>query len=515
MLGSSEPDKGAVAVRSSRGRELGVTAESSSRLGARFLVGVAIIAVLSAAAVARLWPLLHGQPGGLYHDEAAEGLSAIRILSDSSYRPVFIDENGGREALFAYLVAVAFHFTAPSVTALRATSALVGVAGIVAAWPLLRRFGTWVAVVGIAWMAGSPWLIATSDLGLRNGLTVPFASLAAVALLAWADRPQRRFAFIAGFAVGAGLWTYQPLKLTPLLVLAWLWWLRRRDRQLYDRLWAGRRWVLFGYALAAAPYIWTAATDTLLYFGRAAEVSPFNPPMLRGDVLSHTLQTMGMFFVAGDPNPRHDVSALPVFLWPLPVFAAVGLWRLIRDRAKPASSLALGGLVIFMLPPLLALQGGVPHLQRALGLAPLVALLVGLGVAEVVRSARRIARPLAMATGAASAGAILLTAAYGGWAFATRPVTDRYDAFELRATALAAAGAQPRTAVIVNPAEAQIVRFLDGSTIPILTRGQSPPAGFGVAALWIDDFPAALRSSAVVYERDPGGHPTVWVVAPP
>ena len=492
---------------------VGVRAPAQFR--SKIVAGALAVVVVGAAAVVRLWPLFHGQPGGLYHDEAAEGLSAIRILSDSSYRPVFIDENGGREALFAYLVAVMFHFTGPSVTALRATSALVGLAGIVAAWPLLRRFGLWAAVVGIAWMAGSPWLIATSDLGLRNGLTVPFAALAALGLLAWSDRPQRRFAFIAGFAVGAGLWTYQPLKLAPLLVFAWLWWLRRSDRPLYHRMWAGRQWAVFGYLVAAAPYLWTAATDTLLYFGRAAEVSPLNPPMLRINVLAHTLQTFGMFFVAGDPNPRQDVSALPMLLWPLPVLAAIGVWRLARDRRRPESSLVLAGLVVFMLPPLLALEGGAPHLQRALGLAPFVAALVGVGVLEVVGWARSIGRPFAVAAGAASAVAILLTGLYGGWTFAFRPLADRYAAFEFRTVALAAAGEQPHTAVIVDPYEAQTIHFLDGPDVPIFTRGQTLPAASGLAALWSDDFPESLRSSAVVYERDPAGHPTVWFAPPP
>src|SRR3984893_12163566 len=119
-----------------------------ARARSKVLVGVAVVAVLAAAASARLLPLFHGQPGGLYPDEASEGIAALRMLADASYRPVFIDENGGREALFAYLVAGMFHLTGPSITAIRATSSLVGLAGIVAAWPLLRRVGTRAALAG-------------------------------------------------------------------------------------------------------------------------------------------------------------------------------------------------------------------------------------------------------------------------------------------------------------------------------------------------------------------------------
>src|SRR5258708_38621346 len=119
--------------------------------------------MVAGAALVRMVPLLHGQPGGLYPDEASEGISALRILADPAYRPVFIDENGGREALFAYLVAVTFHFvTGPTVVGIRATSTVVGLAGIAAAWPLLRRSGVVAALAALAGMTGAPRLRARS-----------------------------------------------------------------------------------------------------------------------------------------------------------------------------------------------------------------------------------------------------------------------------------------------------------------------------------------------------------------
>jgi hypothetical protein len=363
-------------------------------------------------------------------------------------------------------------------------------------------------------MAGSPWLIATSVLGLRNGLTVPFAGLAAAALLAWSHRPGRRFAFLAGFAAGAGLWTYQPLKLTPLLVALWLLWLRCVDRPLFDRLWAGRLWFVFGYVVAAAPYLWTMVTDPLNYFGRIAGVSVLSPGMPHTTLLTHSLQTLGMFFVAGDPNPRHDISGLPVLLWPLPLLAALGLWRVIRERRDGVSGLVLIGLIVYLLPPLYAVEGGAPHLQRSLALAPYVAALVGVGVVEAVRLARRAGRGYAAAAAAACAVAIVLTGVYAGLAFAFRPLSERYAAFDFHTVALAAAGARPNTAVIVNPYDAQAVRFLDGPAVPILAPGDQAPPGFGLAALNLYDLPPDVRASATVYARAPNGDPAVWVVPP-
>ena len=487
-----------------------VEIEARPHIPANLLEGAAVVAITAAAAVARLVPLFGGQPGGLYPDEAAEGLSALRILADPLYRPVFIDENGGREALFAYLVAGTFQFTGPTVTGIRLTSALVGLVGILATWLLLRRFGPAVALVGIAWMAGSPWLIATSVLGLRNGLTVPFAALAGIALLAWVDRPRRRYALLAGLAVGVGVWTYQPLKLTPLLVVAWLLWLRHSDRPLFDRLWTDRLWLLLGYLIALAPYLWTALSDPVNYFGRIAGVSPLAPNMRRTGFLTHTLDTFGMFFVAGDPNPRHDISALPVLLWPLPLLGALGLWYALRRRHDPAYGLVLAALGVFLLPALIALEGDAPHLQRSLALAPYIAGLLGVGLVELVRLARPAGRALAVAAGAAGVIALLLTGTYGGLAFAQRPLADRYSAFDYHVVALAAAGAQPHTAVIVNLYDAQTVRFLDGPALSIFVPGEDVPGDVAVAALNRNDLPAARRPAATVYARDPSGNPAVW-----
>jgi len=479
----------------------------------RLLAGVSILAIACAAAVARYWPLLHGQPGGLYPDEASEGIAAVRILNDPSYHPVFIDENGGREALFAYLVAGMFHLSGATVFGIRATSAAVGVAGVVAAWPLLRRFGLVAAIGGAAWMAGSPWLIATSALGLRNGLTVPFAGLAAAALLWWSERPGSRWAFAAGFVAGTGLWTYQPLKATPLLVAAWLIWLRRSDRALFDRMWRDRWWLAAGYLVAAAPYVWTAVSDPFNYFGRIAGITPISPGMGQANFLTHTLGTLGMFFVSGDSNPRHDVAALPVLLWPLPVLAGIGAWRLIRERVRPVSALVLAGMLVYLLPPILAVEGGAPHLQRSLALAPFVAVLVGVGVVEAMRLARRAARAGPVLVGTASAAAILAAGVYGTIAFATRPLTDRYEAYDFHAVALAAAASRPNTVAIVGAYDAQTVHFLDPS-VRIYAPGSAVPAGMSLAALKLTDLPSADQASATVYARDPQGRPAVWLYSP-
>ena len=282
----------------------------------RWLIVLALGAIVVAAAVLCFWDLAHN-PGGLYTDEAVEALSAHRILTQPGFHPVFFTDGGGREALFAYLAAGVFRFAGETTLALRATSAGIGVAGVLGIWLLGRRFGEGTGLVAAAWAAGSLWLICISRDGMRNILVPVLGALALVALLAWADRPTRIRASIAGAVTAlAALYTYQPLKLLPALVILWLLWLRHADRERYTRLRTDIGWFVLALAFVAAPMVAVAISDPAAYFGRALGVTPFAAGTGGVNLVDHWLRTLGMFAVTGDPNPRHDVGALPLLGWP-------------------------------------------------------------------------------------------------------------------------------------------------------------------------------------------------------
>ena len=209
---------------------------------------VAFSLVALGAVLVRFWDLSN-QPGGLYPDEAAEGVDAHRLITDPSFHPVFFDDDGGREALFAYMTATAFRLAGASVTTLRGTAAAVGVLGVVLIWVAARRYGRLAALTAMAWAAGSLWLIAVSRDGFRCILVVPVGALALAALLRWGDRPGRWTAVLAGAATGLGLWTYQPLKLLPVLTLFWLLWIRRYDVDRFARLRSTLAWHIGAYAV--------------------------------------------------------------------------------------------------------------------------------------------------------------------------------------------------------------------------------------------------------------------------
>jgi 4-amino-4-deoxy-L-arabinose transferase-like glycosyltransferase len=481
------------------------------------LLAILPVAITVLAAVARL-AALSSQPGGLYPDEGAEALDAHRLLTEPGFHPVFFQDDAGREAMYGYMVAAAFRVMGESVVVLRGVSAVLGVLGVVAVYLALRRFGRGVALAGMAWSAGALWLLAVSRDGMRN-VTVPvFGALALWVLLRWSDRPGRNRALLAGAAVGAGLWTYQPLKLTPILVALWLAWMWWRDRPRFRLLVRDLRWMVPAFLVVSLPMLVTAVVDPAGYFGRAVGVSPLNPVNTNISLLQHTLLTLGMWAFNGDPNARHNVGGLPLLGWPLFILALLGAYRACRDRDDPGHVLLLLGIPIYLLPPLVGIDGGAPHFLRSLGLAPYLAGLIGLGAVEAVELARRLVRRrwAAPLTAAALATLLLGLGIGSASAYFGRPIADRYDAYNFELVAAAEAARAPGTAIVIDDYSAIDVRFLDAGRPPdIYAPGSRIDASryrlvVGVNA---DDLSQALGGRAAVpISCDAQGRPRVYAV---
>ena len=462
---------------------------------------------------------LPGRPGGLFEDEAAEGWDATRI--GPHLHPILFDDDGGREGLFAYLVALAFRVAGTSVGTLRGVSAALGVLAVLAIFLAVRRFGAVVALTAAAWAAGSLWLVAVSRDGFRNMLVPLVGAIALGALLHWARRPGRMSAAIAGAACGLGLWTYQPLKLLPLLVALWMLRLWRARSPVWPALRAGLGWLAAGYLLVAGPMLVTAVLDPSGFFSRGAGVSAFNPEYGGASGLPlHVLRTIAAFGAAGDPNPRHDAADLPLLSLPLTLVAVAGGWRAWRRRADPGHALLLIGIPVFLLPALIALEGGSPHFLRLLGLAPYLAALIGLGVVEVAEMGGRLGRAWGARLAAGAALATLLAAsAQGAHAYFSRPAADLYAPYSNDLVALAGAATADST-VILDSYRQVVVQFLDRDHLPrIVAPGTRLAPGAGpVLATSRDDLVGALGADAAagarVVARDPQGQPVVFEAAP-
>ena len=420
--------------------------DREQRHWAGLLLAVALGAALRLVALDRL-------PPGLYHDEAFNGLDALRVLAGD--RPIYFPANNGREPLYIYLVAGAVAWLGRTPGAVRLPAALAGTLTIAAAYGLAgalynRRVAFFTAMI----TATTLWPVALSRQGFRAALLPLLLALCLwQAARAWRGQHLRDWA-LAGGLYGLSFYTYLAARLTPFILLPlglYLAWVGR-----LRRLWPGALVAGLTAALVAPPLALYALNHPDVFFTRAMQVTLFNPAIHGGDLPGALMRQMGralgMFTLHGADEVRHNVPGRPVFDPAMSVAFLVGVWLALsraiggrggQNRAKarywavPDGGRRTGGREAFvliwtlgMLAPTI-LSEGAPDFLRAAGVMPTVFILPALGLEATWRLVTpRLGRPLASALLAAllllSTGLTLRD--YFGPSYAAS--TALYDAFD-------------------------------------------------------------------------------------
>lgn len=356
-------------------------------------VGIAIAVILLAA----LFRLSHlgSIPPGLFGDEAANGLVAASIRRLEQF-PVYVEEPeetkwGSREPLYHYLMAGVFSAFGENATAIRLTSALVGIATVaVFLLVCLRLFDRRAAMLTAILLAVGKWHVIASRIGLRAILVPLWIVLVLWALEAAVRNRTLDRAIIFGVVLGLGFYTYPAFWVVPFcLVLVWM---ASRRNEATTRNGQRSAWSLLLIGTAAAlvtmlPLIRYAAEKPDYFFARVARAGAFGADdRERTESLRDNAQkVLFMLHFRGDRNPRHDIPGEPL-LDPLSgVLFLVGLYQ-VGKRAGLDHTRQVG-LFAFWLLPLLpsALADSAPHALRALGAAPSVYLIAGLGWSRLSR----------------------------------------------------------------------------------------------------------------------------------
>ena len=383
----------------------------SAPVARRWLVPVALLLITVLAASLRFWQL-DRIPPGFHYDEAYEALEAWRVLTQRSYHPIFFPGNFGVEPMFIYLTNLAFRLFGETPTVMRGVAALIGTLTVPALYALGRELTQSDRLVPAALplfaafaLAVMRWHIFFSRVGIEPVL-VPFL----LTLMLWAYWRARRTnglgAWIAfGLTAGLGPYTYPAGRLLPVIALALglgtLLWGSRETRKPGNQGTGGetagrvppqRRsavpLLLAGIValvvLAPLALNWFQYPDQL--FLRSSQIAVGPTGAAGGTPVRNLLATAAMFNFRGDPDPRNNQPALPVLdiLMSIPFLIGLGvaLWR--WRRPAFAVTLLAGG--IMLIPTLLSEYA--PHFRRAVGAAPIVALLCGLGLAILLGQRR-------------------------------------------------------------------------------------------------------------------------------
>ena len=366
-----------------------------------------VLALMLIAGALRFYEL-GAWPPGLYHDEAYNGLDALRVLAGD--RPLYFAANHGREPLFIYLVSSSVGWLGRSLYAVRFPAAIIGTLLIPAAYWMARElFGRRVGLLTAALAAITLWPLHLSLISFRAGSLPLFIALS-IGAGVHAYRSGRAWHWIiAGVLYGLTFYTYLASRFTPLaLVMLMLVLIMQPGK----RLWRNLAIFAVTVAIVLTPLIITALTQWEVVMGRPGDLSIFNLAINNGDPIGtfvrSTANAVGMFFWRGDRIPRHNVPYRPVFDPILVVFFALGLIRLIIAALRPtpppqkplpdflqpgpdmrytphltafsklSSLFVLIWIPVMLLPTILAEDS--PHFLRAAGVLPVALLVPAIGL---------------------------------------------------------------------------------------------------------------------------------------
>lgn len=390
----------------------------------------ALIALTLLAGLFRFWQL-DTIPPGFHYDEAYEALEAWRVLTQPGYHPIFFPGNFGVEPLFIYLTSLAFRLFGSTPTVMRGVAALVGTLTVPALYALGReltrsddRFPPatpWLAALALATMR---WHVHFSRVGIEPVL-VPLWLVLILWALFRAMRTNGPVAWIAlGGFTGLAPYTYPAGRLLPLVAVALAVWILLRKRgnkttrqQEECGLWPATRGLLLAALTAALVFAplglnWLQHPDQLLL--RSSQIATGVGDAPTGSVADNLLATLGMFSLRGDGDLRNNVPGLPALdvLMSVPFYLGLllALWRWKRPTG---GGLLLAGLI--MLVPTVFSEYA-PHFRRALGAAPIVALLCGVGLAALWNWRRSIGAAVVVVFILLGSAAFSAQAYFGRWA---------------------------------------------------------------------------------------------------
>ena len=348
---------------------------------------VVIFIIILAVAVFFRFYQLDSIPPGLWPDEAANGVDALKAL-DSGRFSLFYPANNGREGLFINIQALSVALFGANPWALRLVSAIIGTLTVIGLYLLTRHIFNWrVAAVSSFFLAISFWHVNFSRIGFR-AIMLPFILVWGFYFLWRGLRNGHLKEFlIAGLITGIGFYTYFSFRIAPLIgiILFLNYWSYLKKDFSFSKYEYTQNQLLRGFGLlvltaiiVALPmmiYFYTHPEDFLKREGRPISVFAQEDPIK--ELSTSIVRTLGMFNFSGDYNRRHNIPGWPELSLPIGILFAVGfLKELIHWLSRKHGHFSVIHTFLFswffvmLLPGFLSTEA--PHALRVIGVVPVV-----------------------------------------------------------------------------------------------------------------------------------------------
>lgn len=345
-------------------------------------VSLVLLFILAVAVFLRFY-MLDSLPFGIWYDEGSQGIRARSMLVNPTFRPVFDGHSFMQQALYAIALDL---FGRTNIAAIRAVTALFGVAGVVMAYVVGRELrGSLFGLLLASILATMRWSFTFSRMAMNSIEVVFFTLLALYFAIRLIRHRHLRDAVLLGLTVGFGLWFYRAFQFAAVVIAGLIivsWPLRPFKRTVVVGLVAltNVAAVFFPLAIFAAtrPEFFSRINDTAIFYDTMPvdEALAFNIP-------AH----LRMFHIAGDRNGRHNLPAAPELDPVTGVLFGLGLVIAVRDRARRANLFFAALLVVGLIPAILTVAFEAPQSLRAIAVIPSVVYFAGLGALALGQTA--------------------------------------------------------------------------------------------------------------------------------
>ena len=345
-----------------------------------------LMAILALAVFLRLL-VLKDMPFGLWYDEAIHGMSAVKILEEGSYRPIFVPAANVASPMI-FMQAASIWLLGSNTVALRLPSVLMDLGLIALLYFLTRRLlGKHIAMLVVFLLAVSSWDITWAR-NAMPGVTGPFFGVASVAAFLWALKRNTLASYtLAGVVLGSGIWYYQAIRIMPLAIVIIAGYGFYRTRPPVGDFVRKFGIYVVGAAVVAAPLLQYAVTNAEDFWRRAHVVTSSQTGSSLdavGFIWTNLDEYLLMFNYIGDVNGRHNLPNEPMLSFGVAALAALGFLFCLSRPHRQVPFLLLVWFFLTLLPGLVTLPFEAPNTLRAIGTIPVAYLFAGVGIAALV-----------------------------------------------------------------------------------------------------------------------------------
>ncbi len=373
-------------------------------------------------------------PPGLYPDEAINGNNAYEALENNHFQ-VFYPDNNGREGLFINLTAYSIKYFGLKPFSIRLVSATVGFLTILGIFLLTKELflSETIALFSSFFLAISYWHLNFSRIGFR-AILVPLIMVYGFYFFFKYLRKKEVSNFLySAFFFGLGFYTYIAYRVIPLLVLVPLIFefLKQKNKKIkFITTWFIFAFLVVLFVLPLAIYFYH---NPSALGSRTGDVSIFSQASPLKSFLISTGKTIGMFFVRGDCNWRHNLACQPELFYFQQILFVLGLFFGLKEikesrKTKNTFIFLFSWLLIMAIPEVLTYES-VPHALRSIGMIPAVFVFVGFGAFKAFEVSKNRLKPKVFLVSIASIVLILSGVTFYRYFFAWAKNQATKDAF--------------------------------------------------------------------------------------